>query len=49
MLQNQAGYTPEPQWRRYPDCKARILRIVGDYPNRQVMNYLRHIAHNLSL
>ena len=49
MLQNQAGHAPEPQRRRYADCNARILRTVDNYPNRQVMNYLRHIAHNLSL
>ena len=46
MLQNQAGYAPEPQRCRYVDCIARILIIADDYPNRQVMDYLRHIAHN---
>ena len=49
MLQNQAGHAPEPQRRRYADCNALILRIVDDYPNLQVMGYLRHIAHNLSM
>ena len=49
MLQNQAGHAPEPKNRRYADCNAHILRIVNDYPNRQIMGYLRHIAHNLSL
>ena len=47
MLQNQPGYAPDPQRRRYVDCNARILRIADDYPNRQVMDYLRHIVHNL--
>ena len=49
MFQNQAGHAPEPQRHRYADCNARILRIVDDYANRQVMDYLQHIAHNLSL
>ena len=48
MLQNQAGHAPEPQRRRYADSNARILRIVDNYPNRQVMDYIRNIAHNLS-
>ena len=48
MLQNQAGHAPEPQRRRYADCNARILGTVDDYTNRQVMDYLRHIAHKLS-
>ena len=45
MLQNQVGHAPEPQRRRCADCNARILKFVDDYPNRQVMDYLRHIAH----
>ena len=49
MLQNQAGHAPEPQRRKYADCNARLLRIVDDYPNGQVMDYLQHIVHNLSL
>ena len=38
MLQNQAGHAPEPQRRRYAECNAHILRIVDDYPNRQIMD-----------
>ena len=49
ILQNQAGHAPVPKRSRYADCNTRILTIVDDYPNRQVMDYLRHIAHNLSL
>ena len=30
------------------DCNARIVRIVGDYPNRELILYLRTIAHNLA-
>ena len=49
MLQIQAGHAPEPQRRRYAECNARNLKIVNDYSKRQVMDYLRRIAHNLSL
>lgn len=48
ILQNQGGHPPPPQRRRYVDCNARILRIVDDYPNRQRMDYLRSIAHNIA-
>ena len=48
LLQNQGGHAPPVQRRRYADCNARILRIVDDYPNRQRLDYLRHIAYNLS-
>ena len=49
MLQNPAGYTMEPQRRKYADCISRILKIVDDYPNWQIMDYLQNIAQNLSL
>ena len=39
----------EPQRRRYAECNARNLKIVNDHSKRQVMDYLRRIAHNLSL
>ena len=48
ILQNQGGHQPPPQRRRYADCNQRILQILDDYPNRQTLNYLRSIAHNLS-
>ena len=49
MLQNQARHAPEPRRHRYADCNAFLLRIADDFPDRQVMDYLQHIAHNLSL
>ena len=47
ILQNEGGHQPPPQ-RRYVDCNQRILRIVDDFPNRQRIDYLRSIAHNLA-
>ena len=41
MLQNPAGHTMEPQRRKYADCISRILKIVDDYPNWQIMDYLQ--------
>ena len=49
ILEIQAGHAPEPQKRRYADCNACILRIANGYPNQQIMGYLQHVAHNLSL
>ena len=48
ILQNEGGHQPSPQRRRYVDCNQRILRIVDDFPNRQRIDYLRSIAHNLA-
>ena len=48
IRQHLGGHPPPPQRRRYADCSQRILRIVDDYPNRQSMEYLGSIAHNLS-
>ena len=48
ILQNEGGHQPPPQRRRYVDCNQRILRIVDDFPNRQGIDYLRSIAHNLA-
>lgn len=49
ILQAQGGHPPPAQRRRYADCNARILNIVDDYPNRNRIQYLRDIAHNLAL
>ena len=48
ILQNESSHQPPPQRRRYVDCNQRILRIVDDFPNRQRIDYLRSIAHNLA-
>ena len=47
ILQNEGGHETPPQ-RRYIDCTQRILRIVDDFPNHQIIGYLRNIAQNLA-
>lgn len=41
-----AGQEPPPGRLRYRDCAKRILQIVNDYANREIMDYLRGLAHN---
>ena len=48
ILQHLGGHHPPPQRRRYLDCNARIVRIIDDLRNRETLQYLRSIAHNLS-
>ena len=47
-LQAIGGHPPPAQRRRYRDCNQRIIAIVDDYPNRNTIQYLRSIGHNLS-
>ena len=49
IAQARAGHPAEPQRRRYQDSNQRIKNIVQDYPNRNIMQYLRGIAHNISM
>ena len=48
IVQHLAGHSAPPLRQRYLDSSRRILRILGDYPNRQRLQYLRAIAHNLT-
>lgn len=41
-----AGQEPPRGRRQYRDCAARIQRIVNDYANRELIDYLRGLAHN---
>ncbi len=43
-----AGRAPAPKRRKYVDLNARIVTIVNDFANRNSIDYLRGIAHNLS-
>ena len=47
---NQAlgRHEPAPQRRQYAALDTRILTLVRDYGNRDVLDYLRGIGHNLS-
>ena len=48
IVQHLAGHPAPPPRQRYLDSSRRILRILDDYPNRQRLQYLRAIAHNLT-
>ena len=47
IIQRLVGHPAQPQKRRDLDCNRRILAIVDDYANRNTIQYLRSIAHNL--
>ena len=49
ISQARAGHQPEPQRRRYEDSNRRIKNIVQDYHNRDRLQYLRGLAHNISM
>ena len=49
IAQARAGHQPEPQRRRYLDINQRIKNIVQDYHNYDIMQYLRDLAHNISI
>ena len=47
LTQALAGHAPQPGRKTYSDLKARILTILRDYGNRNTLEYLLGIAHNL--
>ena len=51
ISQARAGHQPEPQRLdgRYQDSNRRIKNIVQDYHNRDRLQYLRGLAHNISM
>ena len=48
MEQYTAGAEPPRKKKKYKDTALRIQTIVNDFENRQLHDYLRGIAHNLS-
>ena len=42
-----AGHPVPPKRKRYQDSSIRIANIVQDFENRDVLEFLRYIAHNL--
>ena len=49
ISQARAGHQPEPQRRSYQHSNRRIKNIVQDYHNRDRLQYLRGLAHNISM
>ena len=49
ISQARAGHQPQPQRRRYQDSNRRIKNIVQDYHNMDRLQYLRGLAHNISM
>jgi len=43
-----AGHKAEAPRKKYADSAARILALVRQYKNRDILDYLRGIANNLS-
>ena len=48
MEQYTAGAEPPRKKKKYKDTALRIQTIVNDFENRELLDYLRGIAHNLS-
>ena len=44
-----AGHTPQQPRKKYKDCSIRISNIVSDFQNRDILDYLKAIALNISL
>lgn len=49
ISQMVAGGDVPPRRRQYIDVDQRLQRIVADYNDRDILDYLRGIAHNLAL
>lgn len=47
ILQHLSGHEPPPPRPRYLDCNLPISRTADDFPNCQIVFYLKSIAHNL--
>ena len=44
-----AGHDPQPGREQYVQNARRILNIVADYANRNIVDYLRGIAYNIHM
>ena len=43
-----SGHAPQPPRKKYADLSARILTVIRSYNIRNIIEYLRGLAHNLS-
>ena len=43
------GHMPQAPKKKYKDCATRIVNIVADFENRDIKNYIKAIAYNISL
>ena len=48
MDQLLGGHEPPPQRKKYRDCNTRIVTIARDFYQRDALQYLRGVAHNIS-
>jgi hypothetical protein len=44
---HQVGDNPPPQMMKYVDLNARLVALVKDFHNRETMDYIEGVAHNL--
>jgi hypothetical protein len=42
------GQEPPPKKKKYMDCNARLVSVTRDFAKRELMAFLRSIAHNVS-
>ena len=47
LAQCAAGFDKEPSRKKYLDVSKRIISVVNNYENQDVLEYLRRIAYNL--
>ena len=43
------GYTGQPSRKKYYELKERLKISVDGYDNHNILDYIRGIAHNLTL
>lgn len=49
IAQLVGGHAPEPQRKKYKASNERIVNIVRDFSNRSLLDYMRGIAHNITI
>ena len=43
------GHTTQPSRKKYHELKERLKRLVDGYDNNNILDYIRGIAHNLTI